>query len=155
MQPEFASEELLFLLSGWWWWWLFLSSQISLWKNAVFSRFSPKSGRPHLKPSEYLPNPQDPWKPRERANTQIEFTKESPCLRFIKRRLQNLQKSEGNFPNEFPGEFCRGCVGGFIRAFFLGKNRRKNHPKIHGNFQMRIWESQGQSPHCKNPALKD
>ena len=30
MEPEFASEDFLFLLSGWWWWWwwwIFLSSQ--------------------------------------------------------------------------------------------------------------------------------
>ena len=55
----------------------------------------------------------------------------------------------GIFPNEFPGEFCLGFFG----PFSLEKQQDKIHPKIHGNFQIRIWEFRGQNPHCKDPAL--
>ena len=37
--------------------------------------------------------------------------------------------------------------------FSLEKKEEKIHPKIHGNFQIRIWEFRGQNPHCKDPAL--
>ena len=60
----------------------------------------------------------------------------------------------GIFPTEFPGEFRRGFFGGFFRPVFPWKKQdEKIHAKIHGNFQIRIWEFRGQNPHCKDPAL--
>ena len=60
----------------------------------------------------------------------------------------------GIFPTEFPGEFCRGFFGGFFSGLFPWKKQEeKIHPKIHGNFQIGIWEFRGQNPHCKDPAL--
>ena len=46
---------------------------------------------------------------------------------ILKRRL--LQKSKGNFPTEFPGEFRRGFFGEFLWAFSLEKTGRENPPK--------------------------
>ena len=72
---------------------------------------------------------------------------------FLELRLQSLamcdSKSRVNFAFLFGGG-----GGGFFQAFFLGENR-KNPPKIHGKTQIGIWEFRGQSPHCKNPALRD
>ena len=60
----------------------------------------------------------------------------------------------GIFPTEFPGEFCRGFFGGFFSGLFPWKKQEeKIHPKIHGNFQIGVWEFRGQNPHCKDPAL--
>ena len=59
----------------------------------------------------------------------------------------------GIFLDKVPGELCGGFFCAFFGAFFLGKNRRKIHPKIHGNFQIRIWEFRGQNPHRKDQAM--
>ena len=48
-------------------------------------------------------------------------------------------------------------AGGFLGDFFgpisLEKTGGKNPPKNPQQFQIRIWEFQGQNPHCKDPAL--
>ena len=64
---------------------------------------------------------------------------------------------------EIRGEFFRtnsrvNFAADFLVDFFgpfslEGGGGGKIHPKIHGNFQIRIWEFRGQNPHCKDPAL--
>ena len=41
----------------------------------------------------------------------------------------------------------------FFGPFIWKKQEEKIHPKMHGNFQIRIGEFRGQNPHCKDPAL--
>ena len=50
----------------------------------------------------------------------------------------------------FTGDF----LVDFFGPFSLEKTGKIN-PKIHGNFQTRIWEFRGPNPHCKDPALKN
>ena len=59
----------------------------------------------------------------------------------------------GIFPNKVLGEFCGGFFVDFFGPFSLEKTGGKIHPKIHGNFQIRIWEFRGQNPHCKDQAM--
>ena len=55
-------------------------------------------------------------------------------LQFVKKGL--LQKSEGNFSTEFPGEFCGGFFWWIFSGLFLGKKEENIHPKIHGKIQI-------------------
>ena len=70
----------------------------------------------------------------------------------FKKRL--LQKSEGNFSNRIPWWILPWIFWWIFSGLFPWKKQEeKIHPKIHGNFQIRIWEFWGQNPHCKDPAL--
>ena len=51
---------------------------------------------------------------------------------------------------EFGGIF-NGVLGG---GGLFSLEKRKIHPKIHSDFQIRFWEFRGQNPQCKDLALR-
>ena len=125
------------------WSWVLLLPQLPHWSRSL--RLFPWTSILLYGPLDiaWICSPQLPHHPCKNGDTQHMF------LQHKGAHADFCRNPRGIFPNKFLGEFCRGFFGGFFRAFFLGKI----HPKIHGNFQIKIWEFRGQNPHCKDPGL--
>ena len=75
----------------------------------------------------------------------------NPSLKTPKVNCWNLM---GIFPNEFPGEICRGFFVDFLRPFPLETTRGKDPPKNPWqNSNLNLGASRHQNPHCKNLPL--